>query len=521
MNRRSFLSRLFRFSKKIHKYFGLSFLIYFLWMGSSGVLLNHPSIIRKLAVPRSLLPEKYTFNDWNRMALRSAVFSELDADTVYVGGKTGVWISRNGGVTFSRLDEGFPNNSYDMDTLSLLLVENETGSRLLAGTRSGLYLCDPDKGKWREAGREIFHGEMIVRLLQAGDRTLAFTDSACYEAGVWHEEPLFRPVILGTAFGFNSRIPMFRFLLKLHDGSLFGLPGRLVVDAAGIVLVFLTVSAIYIWYVPWSRKKRFKFMRGTNSLFKFFYKYHNKIGIYAVFFLTLIALTGMFVRPPLLIAIASKSVPSSCYPASNLENPWKGKIKNAVYNSIDKTLIVATNDGFFQGPANFSMPFKKVKARVPVHGMGVTVFEHLNNDNSLLIGSFSGIYIWDKTGNRVFDVNGDPLRKSGRKFSTSGNMVSGIVIRRGVPLFWMDYRRGIMPFKAAGNLNFEMPSRIAVDGHMSLWHTLFELHNGRMFEPILEKYTWLIVPLGGFFLLITVLTGTYDWFYRKASSSRK
>lgn len=50
---------------------------------------------------------------------------------------------------------------------------------------------------------------------------------------------------------------------------------------------------------------------------------------------------------------------------------------------------------------------------------------------------------------------------------------------------------------------------------------LFELHNGRIFEPILGKYTWLIVPLGGFFLLITVLTGTYDWLHRKASSSRK
>ena len=69
------------------------------------------------------------------MALRSAVFSELDAGTIYAGGKTGVWISRNGGVTFSSLDKGFPNNPYDMDTLSLLLVENETGSRLLAGTR--------------------------------------------------------------------------------------------------------------------------------------------------------------------------------------------------------------------------------------------------------------------------------------------------------------------------------------------------------------------------------------------------
>ena len=92
-------------------------------------------------------------------------------------------------------------------------------------------------------------------------------------------------------------------------------------------------------------------------------KYHNKIGIYAAFFLALIALTGMFVRPPLLIAIASKSVPSSCYPASDLENPWKGKIRNAVYNSIDKTLIVATNDGFFQGPADFSMPFKKINSK--------------------------------------------------------------------------------------------------------------------------------------------------------------
>jgi hypothetical protein len=69
MNRRSFLSRLFRFSKKIHKYCGLSFLIYFLWMGSSGVLLNHPSIIENLAVSRSWLPEKYTFNNWNRMAV--------------------------------------------------------------------------------------------------------------------------------------------------------------------------------------------------------------------------------------------------------------------------------------------------------------------------------------------------------------------------------------------------------------------------------------------------------------------
>ncbi len=59
-------------------------------------------------------------------------------------------------------------------------------------------------------------------------------------------------------------------------------------------------------------------------------------------------------------------------------------------------------------------------------------------------------------------------------------------------------------------MNFEMPSGIAVDGRMSLWHTLFELHNGRMFEPIMGKHTWLIVPFGGFFLLITVLTGTYD-----------
>ena len=46
---------LFRYSKRrkeLHKYVGLIGLAYFLIMAISGVLLNHPSLIRGISVPQ-------------------------------------------------------------------------------------------------------------------------------------------------------------------------------------------------------------------------------------------------------------------------------------------------------------------------------------------------------------------------------------------------------------------------------------------------------------------------------------
>jgi hypothetical protein len=137
------------------------------------------------------------------------------------------------------------------------------------------------------------------------------------------------------------------------------------------------------------------------------------------------------------------------------------------------------------------------------------------HDNRLLVGSFSGLYIWDRQKQQGRDLLGNPL-PAGHNIGRirSGWMASGAAVYDGQPLFWADYRKGIQILNSKMIPGLPMPHDVENSG-ISLWHFLFECHNGRIFRPILGKYTWLVVPLGGLFLLVSVLTGSYDWFFRK------
>jgi hypothetical protein len=42
----------------------------------------------------------------------------------------------------------------------------------------------------------------------------------------------------------------------LHTGKLLGSPGKLLVDATSVVIIALTLSGLYLWAVPWLRKRR-------------------------------------------------------------------------------------------------------------------------------------------------------------------------------------------------------------------------------------------------------------------------
>jgi hypothetical protein len=46
-----------------------------------------------------------------------------------------------------------------------------------------------------------------------------------------------------------------KFFLDLHTGKLAGTPGKLVMDVTAIILTLLTLSGIYLWWVPKMRKK--------------------------------------------------------------------------------------------------------------------------------------------------------------------------------------------------------------------------------------------------------------------------
>jgi len=500
-------------SKKIHKYTGLVFLLYFLMMGITGVLINHPSLLRGITVPAVLLPDVYRYTDWNRFSFREAVFSKTakNPSTLYLAGKAGVFKILNGGQSFKRMSDGLPASAYNMDTRALLLVEEDDGDLLFAGTRSGLYVCDPAKGNWRAVENKDLQQEEIIDLVQAGNRIYAFTAYGGYLAYTGQAVPSFHKITLLSVDSGPDRVAMFRFLLKLHDGSVLGLPGKLFMDIVGLILLFLSISSLYIWFIPWSRKK-YK-IRRKPRYFGFFHKYHLKLGIYSALFLVIIALTGMFVRPPLMISIINVQVPAWLYPKSGDDN-WHLKIHKAVYLEDEDALLLATKKGFFKAPADLSKPFEKQEIKVPVHGMGTVVLEPLH-DNRLLVGSFSGLYVWDRQKQQGRDMQGHPL-PAGRNIGRIlyGGMASGAAVYDGQPLFWADYGNGIQILNSKVIPDLPMPHDIKNTG-ISLWHFLFECHNGRIFRPILGKYTWLVVPLGGLFLLLSVLTGSYDWFFRK------
>ena len=502
---------IFKISKALHKYVGLIFLFYFLLMGISGILLNHPSLIRRLSVPMTLVPESYVYSNWNRMAFREAVFSAKDHNTLYVGGKTGVWESRDGGKSFTQLENGFPVSPYDRDTRCLLLTDSGGSPNLYAGTRIGLYRYDFNLQRWQKADDGTLDNAEIVDLVRTDNRILVFTPFACFGLTMSEKNPVLRRMPLKSRAAPTLRAPLFRFLLKLHDGSVLGLPGKLFVDIIGLTLIFLAVSAIYIWYIPW-HKKRFKKQRAKPRFIKFFHKYHLKLGIYGAFSLGIIALTGMFVRPPLLIAIIRYSVPAALLNDSRPVGEWQTKITRAVYFPENDTLFLATRNGFFRGPVDFSQPFEPAPINVPVHGMGVSVLENLSR-HRLLIGSFSGLYIWDDKSGLATDVQGRPVNHRGRGRAETG-MAVGAAVRNGELRYWADYHSGLKSTHQAGP-TIAMPDRIVKNGRISLWHFLFEVHNGRIFRDWLGEYTWLIVPVGGLLLLLNVLSGSYDWFYRR------
>lgn len=502
---------LFKISKTLHKYVGLVGLVYFVLMGVTGILLNHPDLLRSFSLPMGWMPSSYQYREWNRMALRETVFHPSDPDTLFVSGKNGVWQSRDGGRSFSPMDRGFPISAYDRETRCLLMDTSGTPPRLYAGSRSGLYRYDFKEKHWQHITAGLPVRSAIVDLAHTGDELLVFTPKAAYRLAGPVEAPSLHQVPLSSIGGTDQRSPLFRLLLKLHDGSLLGLPGRLLMDIMSLALVFLSLSAIYIWYIPW-RIRRFKRKRARARHFRFFHKYHLKLGIYAALFLLVFALTGIFVRPPLILAITGYSVPAALLGDTGIKGEWPSKITRAVYLSDEKRLLIAARDGFFAGPADGSRPFIPYRIGAPVHGMGVNVLEPLS-EQRLLIGSFSGIYVWDIKAQTATDVHGQPLRQM-RRGKLSASMASGAVIRNGTLHYWADYRRGLQTISETDPVPV-MPDRMADESTISLWHFLFELHNGRIFRDWFGKYVWLIVPVGGLLLLINTATGCYDWFYRK------
>ncbi len=500
-------------SKWIHKFVGLFMILFLSWSATSGIILNHPELVSGLSVPGWLVPSQYKTENWNRSSLIKFLFLKNNKGVGFLGGKKGIWKTVDGGKTFEKVGEGYTKSIYYGKVNDLyLLEEKNVSAKLFAASFGGLWVCDPIVGKWRKIFPKIGKIE-IKKILKIDDKLIIFTQSEAYKTDLTSGSFEFIKLDLKKeGVDRAERVSLVRLFFDLHGGHIWGTIGRIFFDIIGLVIIFLSIFAFYIWYFPKRWKKRKIKKEKRRYLVDFFYKYHLKLGIWTALVMIVIGVTALFMRPPFLVLITRGDVDVSMYPGSFPDNPWDKKIHNALYLKKTRKILIETTDGMWEGDSDLKGKFKKIRTPVLVFVMGATVFEEYP-EGGYIVGSFNGLFHVQEDGNAYNMISGKRVRFVS-PVKPAEQMITGYFRTQDGEEYATAFKQGLIPLKETKpNRIIGFPEEIKNDNRLPLWNYMFELHNGRIFKDLIGDWYILIIPIGSILFLIVILTGIFDWFY--------
>jgi len=269
---------------------------------------------------------------------------------------------------------------------------------------------------------------------------------------------------------------------------------------------------IYWLFPKWvkRRKKQERKIDSIKSINKFSKRWYKKIGIWVVSFLLILAFTGMFLRPPLLIPIANASVRKIPYTLLDSPNPWFDKLRRILYDEHNGRFLIGTNQGIFYSDNQFVSNLKTFANEPPVSVMGINVFEKVN-EGTYLVGSFNGLFLWNPGQNFILDyLNPDKEVELKTKGSPLGENMTAGYIKLGDDEIIFDYNRGAEIRK--GDHSFPvMPIEIIKTSPMSLWNLALEFHTTRYYKFIVGDFYILLIPLFALTMLLVLVTGIFLW----------
>jgi hypothetical protein len=501
--------RALKWFRKYHKWPALIFTFFIFFFSLSGIILNHRQEFASVDVSRKLLPKGYRYQNWNLAAVKSQL--RLNADTVLLYGNIGIWKTTEDYVAFRPFNDGFPKGIDNRKINSMLRTQN---GRLFAGTLFGLYEF---RSRWTKIDLPVKE-ERIVKVLEKGDSLLVLTRSTLLVANTSRENLAFSIQAVPPGEDYDNKAGLFRTLWVIHSGEIYGKLGRYLVDAVGLIVVVISLTGLFYWMAPHLLKRvRKNAAQKIKKVNRFSLKWHNRLGSWAILILMLTTVTGMFLRPPLLITIANAKVAKIKYSELDNPNPWFDKMRDMLYvRDIDR-YILATADGLYYSDDAFASPLRKFACQPPVSVMGITVLEQTGS-GEYLAGSFSGLFRWMPDKNLVLDhLTGAPAVASGRSGPPFGALaVAGLIRHADGNETVLDYGRGALKSESGKSLP-AMPSEILKQSPLSLWNTALEIHTGRIYEFLIGKFYILIVPLTGLAMLLILITGFFAWWipYRR------
>ena len=349
------------------------------------------------------------------------------------------------------------------------------------------------------------------------------------KVGTFLEKYRVEAKIIPAPKNYESKTTLFKLVWHLHSGEFFGLPGKLVVDAIALVLIVLSITGILLFILPYgirrAKKVKREERRVKNSLaaknrmkrlgkqFAWNMKWHNKIGYVTIVLTLWIAITGMCLRPPLMVPLVLSKLPQTVGEDGNV---WQDKLRAIRWDSVQGDWLVSTSEGFLRVDEDFSQAPKMLPDdECPkLSPMGITVWES-DGKGGWIVGSFRGIYRWNPVNhslNQILDYfTGKPSVETSM-IPISDNLICGYsedLFDREPMVF--DFAKGVEDAKGQViNILDEkdaMSDLICETAPMSLWNVALELHVGRCYSPFLGPLSDLFVFLSGLLITLVLLSG--------------
>ena len=481
-------------AKKLHKWPGLIVGLFLIFFSVSGILMNHRTWISSFDVQRKYLPESYAFQNWNRSAIRGS--HKIAPDSLLVYGNAGIWLTGSSYQSFDSFFQGIPDAADQRKTYDVISFNN----RLFAATNFGLYTY---QNQWEKV--EIpMDGHRVVDLAVMDSELYVLTRSKMFKSS---ENGLtnFEKVDLPPPEDYKKELSLFKTLWDIHSGQFLGLPGKLIVDLMGLIVFVLSLTGIIFFFNPRFRKwcKVYK-KYAPRKLSKWSLTYHNKLGNYTFIIIGLIALTGMFLRPPLLIPVANVQVPTIPY---THYHPWYDKLRAMLYDEQEGRILFSTSEGMYYSGKDFKGKMTRFDHQPVVSVMGINVFENIA-PGDYLVGSFSGLYRWKPDQRYLMNVVNRRPAGTGQEIGNpfGGTAVAGFIEGNDGNAYLFDYNRGAVSLGQTDRFG-KMPEKLSEEGDISLWNLALEVHTARIYSALLGDFYILIVPLAGLTTIIVVVSG--------------
>lgn len=530
--------------KKYHRWLGLVLSVFMLVFCVSGIILNHREAFSGCEVSRKWLPASYHIKNFNNGVVKGTVakksaahsLSSENCDSVLAYGCAGIFLTDSRLSTWQDFNAGLPESIDERNVRHV--VKAKDGSLWCAALRD-VYRYDEISHRWKKV--ELPGNEeriMDVALAKDSMTVVALTRSRVFtivpfvqygeivKIGKSSSETYrVESKIIPAPKKYEPKTTLFKLVWHLHSGEFFGLPGKLVVDAIALVLIVLSITGILLFILPYGIRRAKKLaakarMKRLGKQFAWNMKWHNKIGYVTIVLTLWIAITGMCLRPPLMVPLVLSKLPQAVGEDGNV---WQDKLRAIRWDAVQGDWLVSTSEGFLRVDEDFSQAPKMLPDdECPkLSPMGVTVWES-DGKGGWIVGSFRGIYRWNPVNhslNQILDYfTGKPSEETSM-IPISDNLVCGYSedFLGGKPLVF-DFAKGVEDAKgqAVALCNDEpktsrneesMSDLICETAPMSLWNVALELHVGRCYSPFLGPLSDLFVFLSGLLITLVLLSG--------------